>query len=110
MHTRIHNYGLRQCIHVFCHKLPVPQIDIKIKTVALFNHWSLQAEHGLKSPSNILTKHLTNQGEMWPKYLQLATLTYNMFNTPNVVTYSPYELVLGKKLKSHLNLESTSNI
>ena len=36
------------------------KFDIKIKTVSLYNHQSLQAEHGIKSLSTILTKHLTN--------------------------------------------------
>ena len=50
------------------------KFNIKIKTVAPYNHQSLQAEHGIKSLSTILTKHLTNLGQMWPKYLSLATL------------------------------------
>ena len=40
------------------------KLDIKIKTVAPFNHKSLQAEYGIKSLSTILTKHLTEQGQM----------------------------------------------
>ena len=40
----------------------IMRLDIKIKTVALFNHQSLQAEHGFKSLSSIMTKHLTEQG------------------------------------------------
>ena len=36
---------------------------------------------------------------MWPKYLPLATLAYNTFNTPNLANYSPYELVFGRKPK-----------
>ena len=36
------------------------KLDIKIKTVAPYNNQSLQAEHGIKSLSRILTKHLTN--------------------------------------------------
>ena len=36
---------------------------IKIKTVGPYNHKSLQAEHGIKSLSAILTKHLTGQGQ-----------------------------------------------
>ena len=52
------------------------KFDNKIKTVVSYNHQSLQAEHGIKSLSNILTKQLTNQGQMWPKYLQLATFQY----------------------------------
>ena len=35
------------------------KFNIKIKTVAPYNYQSLQAEHGIKSLSNILTKHLT---------------------------------------------------
>ena len=44
---------------------------------------------------------------MWPKYLPLATFEYNSFNTPNLGNYSPYELILGRKLRSLLNLDST---
>ena len=43
------------------------KFNIKIRTVVPYNHQSLQAEHGIKSLSNILTKHLTNLGQMWPK-------------------------------------------
>ena len=53
------------------------KLDIKIKTVVLYNDQLLQAEHGIKSLSIIITKHLTNDVQMWPKYLPLATFTYN---------------------------------
>ena len=39
------------------------KFNIKIKTVAPYNHQSLQAKHGIKCLSNILTKHLTNLGQ-----------------------------------------------
>ena len=42
----------------------VRKLNIKIKTVAPYSHQSLQAEHGIKSLSRILTKHLTGQGQM----------------------------------------------
>ena len=58
------------------------KLNIKIKTVAPYNHQSLQAEHGIKSLSTILTKHLSYLDQMWPKYLPLATPAYNTFNTP----------------------------
>ena len=47
---------------------------------------------------------------MWPKYLSLATFAYNTFNTPNLGTYSPYELIFGRKPRSLLNLDSTPNM
>ena len=74
------------------------KINIKIRKVAPYNHQSFQAEHGINSLSNILTKHLTNLGQMWPKYLSLATFTQNMFITLNLGNYSPYELTLVENL------------
>ena len=53
--------------------------NIKVRRVAPFNHQSLQAEHGIKFLSNILTKHFTNLGLMWQKYLSLATFACNTF-------------------------------
>ena len=44
------------------------RLNIKVKTGAPFNHQSLQAKHGIKSLSLILTKHLTEQGQMWPNF------------------------------------------
>ena len=59
------------------------KFDLKMKTVAPHHHQSLQAEHGIKSFSTILTKHLADLGQTWPNYLPLATSAYNTFNTPN---------------------------
>ena len=80
------------------------KFNIKIRTVAPCNHQSVQAEHGIKSLSTILTKHLTNLGQMWPKYLPLATFAYNTFNAPNLGNHSPYELISGRKPRSLLKL------
>ena len=86
------------------------KFNIKIKTVAPYNHQALQAEHRIKSSSTILTKHLMNLGQMWPKYLSVATFAYNTFNTPNLANYSPYELVFGRKPKILLNLETMPDL
>ena len=86
------------------------KFNIKIRTVTPYNHQSFQAEHGIKSLSTILTKHLANLGQMWPKYLPLATFAYNMFNTPNLGNFSPYELNYGRKPRPLLNLDSNSEI
>ena len=79
-------------------------------TVAPYNHQSLQAEHGIKTLSQILTKHLSGQGQMWHKYLPLATFAHNTFNSPNLANYSPYELVFGRKPKLLLDLEMDPDI
>ena len=86
------------------------KFNINIRTVAPYNHQSLQAEHGIKSLSTILTKHLTNLSQIWLKYLPLAMFAYNMFNTPNLGNYSPYELTYGRKPRPLLNLDSNPDV
>ena len=70
------------------------KLEITIKTVGPYNHKSLQAEHGIKSLSSILSKHLTDQGQMWLKFLFSATFAYNIFHSPNLGNYSPMSLCL----------------
>ena len=86
------------------------RLGIKIKTVAPYNHQSLQVEHSIKFLSNILTKHLTGLGEMWPDYLPFATLAHNTYNSLNLSNYSPYKLVFGRKPKLLLDLETDPDI
>ena len=86
------------------------RLNIKIKTIAPYNHQSLQVDHSIKSLTHILTKHLTGLGQMWTKYLSLATFAYNTFNSPNLGNYSPFELTFGWKPKLLLNTETNPDI
>ena len=62
----------------------IKKLNIKTKTVAHYNHQMLQAENGIKkSLSTILTELLTNVGQMWAKYLPLATLA-QILSTPPI--------------------------
>ena len=85
-------------------------LKITIKTVGPYNHKLLQAEHRIKSLSNILSKCLTDQGQMWHKFLSIATFLYNTFNSPYLGNYSPYELVFGRKLRILINIETNPDI
>ena len=60
--------------------------------------------------STILTKYLTEQGQMWPKYLPLATLAHNTFNSPNLANYSQCELTFGQKPKILIDIETDPDI
>ena len=44
------------------------------------------------------------------KYLPLVIFAYSTFNSPNVENYSPCELVLGRKPKLLLDLETNAEI
>ena len=81
-------------------------LGIKIKTVGPYNHKSLQAEHGIKSLSSILTKHLTGQGQTWHKFLSLATFAYNTFHSPNLGNYSPFKLTFRREPRVLLDLKT----
>ena len=86
------------------------RLKIKIKTIAPYNHQSLQSEQRIKSLTRILTKHLTGISQMWTKYLSLATFAYNTFNSPNLGNYSPFELTFGRKAKLLMNTETNPDI
>ena len=86
------------------------KFELKVKTVAPYKHQSLQVEHGIKSLSNILKKHLTEKGQMLHKYFPFATFVYNTFNSPNLANYSSYELGFGRKPKLLLDIETDPNI
>ena len=86
------------------------KLNVKIMTVTPYNHQSLQAEHGIKTISQILTKHLTGQGQMWHKYLPLATFAHNTFNSSNLGNHSLYKLVFGRKPKLLLDLEMDPDV
>ena len=58
------------------------KLEITIKMVGPYNHKSLQAEHGIKSLSSILSKHLTDQGQMWHKFLSLSISHTTYFTVP----------------------------
>ena len=86
------------------------KFNIKIRTGAPYNHHFPQAEHSIKSLSTILSTYLTNLGQMKPKYLPLAMLAYNTFNTPNLGNYSLYELIFDRKPRPLLNIDSNPDI
>ena len=73
------------------------QYKIQILTVGVANYKSLQAEHGIKSLSNLILTHLTGLGRDWHIYAKPCMLTYNSFSTPNLDGFCPFELVFGRK-------------
>ena len=73
------------------------QYKIQLITVSVTNHKSLQAEHGIKSLSNMIITHLTGLGRNWHVFAKPCMLTYNSFQTPNLDDFCPFELVFGRK-------------
>ena len=82
----------------------VTQLNIKVILVRPTNHQSLQAEHGIKSLSGLLVKHLSTVWS-WHSVLPYSMLCYNGHSSPNLNGYSPYELVFGHKMTLSHELE-----
>ena len=80
------------------------KLNIRMIMVSTTNHKSLLAEHGIKSLSNLLVKHLSGLWS-WYNCLPYAMLCYNSYSTPNLDNYSPYELVFGHKMTLNPKLE-----
>ena len=66
-------------------------------TVSVTNHRYLLAEHGFKSLSNLLVKHLSEVW-LWKSILPYGMLCNNSYSTPNLDSFSPYEVVFGHKM------------
>ena len=75
------------------------KFDIKIETVAPYNHQLLQAEHGIKVIVNNSNKTFDKSRSNVAKIFTIGYIHKNTFNTPNLANFSPYELVFGRKLK-----------
>ena len=82
----------------------VTQLNIKVILVSPTNHKSLQAEHGIKSLSGLLVKHLSTVWS-WHSILPYCMLCYNGYASPNLNGYSSFELVFGHKMTLSPNLE-----
>ena len=82
----------------------VTQLNIKVILVSPTNHQSLQAEHGIKSLSDLLVKHPSTVCS-WHSVLPYSMLCYNGYLSPNLNGYSPYELVFGHKMTLSDELE-----
>ena len=80
------------------------KLNISIILVSPTNHKSLQAEHGIKSLSGLLVKHLSEQWN-WVSCLSYSSLCYNCYDSPNLDGHSPYELVFGDKMLISPKLE-----
>ena len=100
--------------HIICDQDPaftsspmeasLTQLNIKVILVSPTNHKPLQAEHGIKSLSGLLVKHLSEVWS-WHSCFLYSMLCYNAYSTPNFNGYSPYELVFGHKMTLSHELE-----
>ena len=109
-YARLYDYGSGSVFMSSLMSHLFKTLKITIKTVGPYNHKSLQAEHGITFLSNILSKCLTDQGQMWHRFLSLATFSYNIFHSPNLGNYSLYKLVFGRKLRILIDMETNPDI
>ena len=54
-------------------------LGIRLKTISLYNHGSLKIERHIRTISKMISKKLTDTGQMWICYLQTCAYAYNVF-------------------------------
>ena len=74
----------------------------------LFRKFEIKFKTGSSIQSSVIAgralhqisiKYLMEKGQMWHKYLPLATFVYNTFNSPNLVNHSPILTSVWEKTK-----------
>ena len=80
------------------------QLNIKLITVSPTNPKSLLVEHGIKSLSSLLVKHL-EQVWSWSSCQLYSMLCYNFYSSHNLDCLSSYELTFGQKINIKPDLE-----
>ena len=84
-------------------------LDIKMLTVSVTNHKTVLTEHGIKSLSILLVKHLSDVWS-WSNCLPYAILCNTSQSTPYLDGFSPYELVFVHKAILCTDLESKYDV
>lgn len=88
----------------------VQQFQIKLVTISVTNHSSLLAEMAIKQIGRKITINLTGKGLDWTKFLPWATLSFNIFPSPNLNKFCPLELLLAHKPKILPQYEVTPEV
>ena len=65
-------------------------INCRLKLISLYNHGSSNCERQIKTISEIITKHLWDEGQMWSLFATTAAYAMNTFASEAVNGFSPF--------------------
>ena len=79
--------------------------NCRLKVISPYNHGSSKCERQIRTISEIIMKHLWDQGQMWPLFATTAAYATNTFASEALSGFSPFQLVF---LRSPPDLTSLS--
>ena len=68
-------------------------LNCRLKVISPYNHGSSKCERQIKTISEIIVKHLLDEGQMWPLFATTAAYAMNMFASEALSSFSPLQLV-----------------
>ena len=68
-------------------------LNCKLKVITPYNHSSSKVERWIKTVSDIIVKHLQDNGQMWPLFGTTAAYTMNTFASEALNGFSLFKLV-----------------
>ena len=68
-------------------------LNCRLKVISPYNHGSSKCERQIKTISDIIVKHLSDKGQMWPLFATTTAYAMNTFTSEVLSSYSPFQLV-----------------
>ena len=68
-------------------------LNCRLKVISPYNHSSSKVERQIKTISDIIVKHLWDEGQMWPLFVTTAAYAMITFASEALNCFSPFQLV-----------------
>ena len=68
-------------------------LNCRLKVISSYNHGSSKVERQIKTVSDIIVKHLSDKGQMWPLFVTTAAYAMNTFASEGLNDFSPFQLI-----------------
>ena len=68
-------------------------LNCRLKVISAYNHGSSKCERQIKTISDIIVKHLSDKGQMWPLFATTAAYAMNTSASEALSGFSPFQLV-----------------
>ena len=80
-------------------------LECTMQIISPWNRGSSKAERQIQTIGNMINKHLTQKGALWPLYAAVSAYAMNTFTSTALQGLSPFELVFARKLRQLTSFE-----
>ena len=80
-------------------------MECTMQIISPWNHGSSKGKRQIQTVGNMINKHLTQKGALWPLYAAVSAYTMNTFASTTLQGLSPFELVFARKPRQLTSFE-----